>query len=46
MQETWWKYNLNFVKYVPMTHVNFIVIVIVIIVSENEIGFTFILTFI
>lgn len=44
MKETWWKSNLNFVKCVPMIHVNFIVIVIVIIVSEKEIGFTFILT--
>jgi len=29
MKETLWKYNLNFVKDVPMIYVNFIVIVIV-----------------
>jgi hypothetical protein len=28
MKETWWKNNLNFVKDVPMVHVNFIAIVI------------------
>ena len=30
MRETLWKNNLNFIKDVPMIHVNFIVIVIVV----------------
>jgi hypothetical protein len=36
MKETLWKNNLNFVNYVSMIYVNFIIIVIVI--SETKIG--------
>jgi hypothetical protein len=43
MKETLWKNTFNFVKDVPIIHVNFIVIVIR--VSEKKIGISFVLTF-
>jgi len=42
MKETLWKNNLNFVNYVSMIHVNFIIIVFVILDTKIG-GITFVL---